>query len=321
MKEIETWQNGKWTPNSKASIPIWDAHVFFGWAVFDALRTYRHKVFLAEEHVDRFFKSAALADIPLADKYTRDEVEHLIYETLDHNKEFFPSDEEYRIMIFASPGYFKIYQDVAGYTDFRLTINVTTVSRYASHIAPYLERGFRGIIVSQPQIPTRFLDPKIKSCSRLHLGIADSEAARFGNGAIPILLNNCGGIAESTGGNIAFFKDFKVCMPRHNVLEGCTMKFIEKICKGLKYEIVKSNWDPYDLINSDGAMFTSTFYGIIPCSSVNYRGKEYDIINGRGGRFLVGIMRAFNELVNVNTQKQWEDWYARLGNSNTGERK
>jgi len=112
MKEIETWQNNNWVPNSQAGISLWDAHSFFGWAVFEALRTYRHKIFLLDEHIARLFKSAELAEIPLADKYTKEEIEHYIIETVHHNREFFPSDEEYRIMVFASPGYFRIYQDV-----------------------------------------------------------------------------------------------------------------------------------------------------------------------------------------------------------------
>jgi len=311
MKEVETWQNGKWTPNSQASIPIYDSHLFFGWAVFEALRTYNHKIFLLDEHIDRFFKSAELAEIPLADKFTKKEIEHLIINVLHHNKEFFPTGEEYRIMAFASPGYFKIYQDVDGYTDFRLTINVSNASRYSYYIAPFLEQGFRAIIVNQPQIPSRFLDPKIKSCSRLHLGIADMEAGRFGERSIPLLLDEHGHLSESTGGNIIFFKDYKVCMPKEeNILRGCTLKYIEILCDKLQYEIVKDDWDPYDLIHSDGAMFTSTFYGIIPCSSVNYRGKEHGILNGRGGRYLSGILREFNIAVSTDTWKQWEVWYA-----------
>jgi len=301
MKEIESWQNGKWIPNSEIGTKLWDAHYFFGWAVFDAFRSYNHILHLADEHLERFIRSANLAEISCTHtvKYLRS----LVGEVMAHNEKFFENDE-YRFMVFLSPGYFRIYDDM-GLPENILTINVTNCSRYAKHVFPFLKNGVKGLISSQKHIPSRFLDPKVKSCSRLHYGIADAEASRYGKGVYPILLDEHGYIAESSGSNIGFISGDKLCLPKdNNILRGCTMKFVEDI---IEMDIIKDNWEVYDLVNSDGAFFTSTFSGILPCYRIIYRDKMRWINNGR--REIEYIMKKFSDLVRVDTYEQWKKWY------------
>jgi len=301
---IDSWKNGKWIPNSEIGTSLWDAHYFFGWAVFEAIRTYNHKPFLLDEHLDRLYMSAKLASIKII--YTKKEIRKLIYDVIEHNKTFFKNDE-YRIMIFASPGFFKIYKDM-GSLDPILTINATTVSRYAPHIAPYLDSGYKGIIVSQRQIPSRYLDPRIKSCSRLHYGMADIEASKHGPGSIPILLDEHGNITESSGGNICFMKDESLCIPRdNNILRGCTLEIIKKLTDINHINIIERDWDPYDLINSDGALHTSTFSGLVPITSITYKGNEYKL-EEKGFYNIHTIIKYFDEIIGLDSFKQWRDY-------------
>lgn len=306
MKEIESWRNEEWIPNSKIGTNLWDAHYFFGWAVFDAFRTYNHKPHLLNEHIDRLYRSANLAEVPF--NMSKKRVKELVHEVIDHNKEFFPKNEEYRFMIFISPGYFKIYDDM-GNPGAIITINTTTTSRYAKHVAPYLDNGVTSLISSQRQIPARFLDPKIKSCSRLHYGIADAEAARYGNHTYPILLDENGFIAESSGSNVGFVKDGEICLPKSSeMLQGCTMEFIERECTTT--EIIKDNWEVYDIVHSDGIFFTSTFSGLTPSYEIIYRNKKYKL---KGGKELIDdLIINFSKSVGLDINKQWKDWYAKM---------
>ena len=308
MKEIESWQNWKWIPNSQIGIKAWDAHFFFGYAVFDAFRTYNHKPHMLDCHIDRFYRSAKLTsiNIPIVKK----DLIKKVYDVMEHNKEFFPADEEFRFMIFCSPGFFGIYKDM-GKIEPTLTIDVTTVSRYAKFIAPYLQTGCIGMIATQPQIPSRFLDSKIKSCSRLHYGIADAEAATHEGNVWPILLDEHGFMAESSGANFGFIKDGRVCLPKdENVLNGCTMKFIEeRVIENM--DIVKDNWSPYDIINSDAAFFTSTFLGLVPCYKIIYQNKEYRL---RQQLDIIDIMmEKYSQALGFDVNKQWLDWNEKQG--------
>jgi len=303
MKEIVSWQNNRWIPNSKIGCSLFDAHYFFGWAVFESLRTYNHKVFLIDDHIDRLYRSAQLAEIDF--DLSKKRLEAAIYNILNKNNKFF-KDDEYRIMVFASPGLFRIYEDM-GKIESDVTINVTTASRYAMQIHPFLEKGFTGLISSQRQIPSRFLDPKIKSCSRLHLGIADAEAAHYGEGVLPILLDEHGHIAESSGANIGFLKDGKLCLPQwENVLHGCTIDFLsEFVWKG---DVIYGDWSVYDLLNSEGIIFTSTFLGVVPCYEIILRNKHHKLKNIDMSN-MNALVDGFSEAVDVDIKKQWKSWY------------
>lgn len=306
MKEIESWRNGEWIPNSRIGTNLWDAHYFFGWAVFDAFRTYNHTPHVLKEHIDRLYRSAFLAEISF--DMPKQTMIDLVHEVIDHNKEFFPKGEEYRFMIFISPGYFRIYDDM-GDPGPIITINATTTSRYAKYIAPHLDSGVTSLISSQRQIPSRFFDPKIKSCSRLHYGIADAEAATYGKDVHPILLDEHGYVTESSGSNVGFVKDGRVCLPKGgNMLSGCTMEFIEQEC--INDEIIKDNWEVYDIINADGIFFSSTFSGITPSYEIIYRNKRQKL---QGGKPLIEKMiENFSRHVGVDVNKQWKDWYEKM---------
>lgn len=299
MEEIESWKDNQWIPNSKIGTNLWDAHYFFGWSVFDAFRTYKHKFHMLDCHIDRLYKSARLSGIEI--KQTKKELINLVNEVKKHNTNFFPDDEEYRFMIFASPGYFKIYDDM-GNPGASLTINVTTTSRYAKHIAPFLDTGVTSLISSQAQIPSRFLNPKIKSCSRLHYGLADLEASQYGKGVVPILLDEHGYVSESSGSNISFVKGNNWCIPISNKLEGCTEKSIIPITD---MNIVTGDWDVYDLIDCDGILFTSTFSGIIPSWNLIYRNKKYSLDRTDKINKLISI---FSEHVGIDVNTQWREW-------------
>jgi len=306
MKEIESWQNGKYIPNSEIGTKLWDGHYFFGWAVFDAFRTYGHSFHMLDCHLDRFYQSAKMTSINIP--LNKQELKEKIYEVAKHNKQFFPKDEEFRFMVFASPGYFKIYDDM-GKPEPILTINVTTCSRYAKHIYPYLKTGYTGLISTQMQIPSRFLDPKIKSCSRLHYGIAENEAKTYGEWVQPILLDEHGFITESSGSNFGFFKDGQICLPRdNNILRGCTMQFVEQTVFG-NLDVVKDNWEPYDVINADFAFFTSTFLGLVPCYEIIYRNRKYKL--NKNKKLIEEMIKKYGNVLGLDVNKQWKDWYER----------
>lgn len=310
MKEILSWQNDRWIRNSQIGTLLYDAHYFFGWAVFESLRTYNHKVFLIDDHIDRLYRSTQLAEIKF--DLSKKKLERAIYHVLDKNTRFFKNDE-YRIMVFVSPGLFRIYEDI-GDIEPKVTINVTTASRYAPHIYPFLKKGFTGLISSQRQIPNRFLDSRIKSCSRLHYGIAEAEAARYGKGVLPILLDEHDYLTETTGANIAFLKDGKLHLPYwKNVLHGCTMNFLcEFIWKG---EIVYGDWGVYDLLDCEGIVFASTFLGVVPCYEIILRNEHHKLENIDMSN-MNALIDGFSQAVDVDIKKQWREWYEKERDTN-----
>lgn len=305
MKEILSWKNGDYLSEKNLGVSAWDAHYFFGWAVFDAFRTYNHKLFHVDYHLDRLYKSASLTGIDI--KYSKSEILDKISNLIEINKELF-NDDEYRFMIFATPGKFKIYNDM-GDIGPNLTIQLTTTSRYAKHIYPHLKEGWTSLVTHQKQIPSRFFDVRIKSCSRLHYGIADMECKQYGGATNPILLDEHGNLCESSGSNIAFVKENTVHIPiGTDMLDGCTLKVLKESCYLKGIPIKEEIYKPYDLIDCNGILYTSTYSGITPSYKLIYNSNEY-ILNNTG--LYNEIMKGFNEIVGLNAREQWRKWYER----------
>jgi len=293
MDEIESWQNGKWVPNSQLGIPITDAHVMYGISVFDALRTYKHNIWRMDSHLDRLHAGMRMAGIKNDDTRL---LRQILFDCIHHNSEFFPHDEEYRFMIYVSPGDFPIYMDNP---ESRLTVFVTPCSQYAQYVAPYLEKGVVGSVVSQQQIPFRFIDPRVKQCSRWHYWMADREVDS--RGMEPIMLDEQGFVAESSGSNIGVVDKDGVLWEPYGVnhLGGIMMDSL-----GVAYPCELT---PYDLIHADSVIFTSTFKTVVPCYNVTWMGRTYELPNKYD--MPRKLLCDFGDRVGVDLVKQWEDWF------------
>ena len=114
-EERQTYVSGEWVPESKASIHIYDSQFMFGDGVFEMARTFSHKFFLLDEHIDRLFRSMRYLEIP--ETKSKKEVKNICMESLERNKSFFDKDingfpEECRLMINVSRGPLGTYREV-----------------------------------------------------------------------------------------------------------------------------------------------------------------------------------------------------------------
>ena len=60
-----TYMNGDFIPESEAKVHFRDRSFKYGDGVFDMTRTFGHKIFKIEEHVERLYKSLNYLDIKL----------------------------------------------------------------------------------------------------------------------------------------------------------------------------------------------------------------------------------------------------------------
>ena len=72
-------------------------------------------------------------------------------------------------------------------------------------------------------------------------------------------------------------------------------------------DVVKDNWEPYDVVNSDFAFFTSTFLGLVPCYEIIYRNKKYKLENNK--KLMEEMMNKYGIALGMDVNKQWENWY------------
>ena len=85
--------NGEIVPESQALVSINDVGFLYGDAVFDTTRTFGHKIFRLEEHLDRFFKS--LKYMRINPGLTKKEFADLTMQVLETNLLLLDDDDDY----------------------------------------------------------------------------------------------------------------------------------------------------------------------------------------------------------------------------------
>jgi branched-chain amino acid aminotransferase len=312
--ERVTYINGRWVPESKASVHIYDSQFMFGDAVFEMHRTFGHRHFLLDEHIDRLFASMRSLYIPI-DK-TREEIKGIFDELMQRNRDHFV-DDEYRFMVNVSRGPLPIYKDV-----FTLELgddwnkptwifNDWPLSKTARHLAHFYDLGANAVIVSQRQIPAQYLDPKVKNRSRVHYKLADIEASHHGKNAVALLLDDDGFIAEGTGSNFIMIKDGAIVVPElRNMLRGCSMMYVlNVIAPQLRIPVIEKNIMPYDVLEADEAMFTGTFVNLLPCNRLNGRPLKGCIERQQPmGPVTQAICKQWSENVGLDFIEQIKRW-------------
>ena len=79
MKDLG-YYNGKFGPLSEMQVPMNERSCYFGDGVYDATYSRNYVIYCLQEHIDRFYRSAALVGITVP--YTKQELADLLYEML-----------------------------------------------------------------------------------------------------------------------------------------------------------------------------------------------------------------------------------------------
>ena len=314
MKERQTYVSGKWVQESQASIHIYDSQFMFGDGVFEMARTFNHKFFLLDEHIERLFRSMRYLEIKITK--TKEEVRELCHQALERNKQYFPDGEECRLMINVSRGPLAIYKEVfelqkgSKWNEPTWIVNVWQLSKTSRALGHFYKTGVNAIIPPQRQIPSRLLENKVKNRSRLHYQVANLQTKHFGKDAMALLIDEDGFITESTGANFIMVKDGKLILPQlRNMLRGSSMMYvIENIAPKLGLEVIHKNFEPYDVMNCDEAMFTGTYVNLLPCNRLNGKYFNERVKEDPFGDVTKRIAKQWSENVGVDFIKQISDW-------------
>jgi branched-chain amino acid aminotransferase len=319
MKERQTYVTGEWLPESKASIHIYDSQFMFGDAVFEMARTFNHKFFLLEDHIDRLFKSMRYLEIPITK--SKKEVLDLCEEALNRNKDFFDKKfgeypEECRLMINVSRGPLGIYREVfelqkgENWNEPTWIINVWELSKTAKTLGHFFTTGANAVITEQRQVPSRLIENKVKNRSRLHYQMANLQVKNLGKDAMALLLDEDGFVTEGTGSNFMMVKDGKlICPELRNMLRGTSMMYIiEVVAPQLGIEVVHKNFEAYDVLEADEAMFTGTFVNLLPCNRLNGKYLNPRVESSPMGDITKRIFEQWSSNVGIDVMEQIKEW-------------
>jgi len=310
--ERMVYLNGKFVPERDAKISIYDSALMFGDMVFEMTRSFNGKQFMLREHLERLYRGLKQLRIPI--HQTIDEMEALVYRTMEMNQPAFAPTDEHRMVINVSRGPLGLYSIVFdGKLEPTVVIADFPVKWTVAPLAHLYDEGIHLVVPSQRAIPAQLLDPKIKNRSRIHYMIANLEVSLVDDpNAWALLLDPDGFVAEGTGSNFFIVSDGKLLTPEpRNVLRGTRRKYILELAGRLGMPTEERNLEFYDVIHADEAFFTSTAFCMLPCTKIN----GLDIGDGAVGAVYRRLLAAWSEEVGVDILAQTKAFAAEVGDS------
>lgn len=303
----QVYFNGEFIDEADAKISIYDSALMFGDMVFEMTRSFGKKQFKLKEHIDRLYASAKYLHMDLENQMTKEEMEKVVYETIEVNEPYFEKDDEHRIMIDVTRGLLGLYEDVVGtYKGMNIVIADFPLRWTVESMGTLFDTGINAVVPSQRAIPASLIDPKVKNRSRIHYLMANIQVSGYaGENNWALLLDTDNFVAEGTGDNFFIVKDNCLITPEpRNILRGISRAYVFELCGqlGLRYE--EKNIDLYDVVNADEAFMTGTPFCILPVTSL----EGAAIGDGKMGVITKKLLSAWSDNVGVDIIKQIQTW-------------
>ena len=304
QQERVAYVNGKIVPESQAMVSIRDRGFLQGDAVFDTTRTFGHRIFRLDEHLDRFFNS--LKYMRIDPGLSKQEFARVTMEVLEANLPLIGEDDDYWVSQRVSRGVM-----VDG--EYVPTVVIECAPLPFDVRAKYYRDGLPVIVPSVRRTPPEAQSPRAKVHNYVNLVQAELEAKAHNPDAWPILLDTNGNLAEGPGSNIFVVKDGELLTPKEQyVLSGISRRVTIELAQELGIAVHEADIDLYDAYTADEAFVTSTSFCICPVSSVN--GSEI----GDGsvpGPVTDRLTKAYSGMVGIDIEAQY---LARLDSSTSG---
>lgn len=307
MTEPLVYLNGRMVPASQAHLAIYDAGVVLGATVTEMTRTFRHRPFRLDDHLERLWRSLRYVRIEIG--LSQNELAAVSQELLAHNARLLEEGDELGLIHFVTPGEYRTYAGSAGGAPRQSpTVCVHTFPLPYELWAGKMEHGAHVVTPSIRHVPPQCYDPKIKYRSRMHYYLADKEAQLVDPAAVALLLDLDGNVTETSGANFLIVARGTIVAPTlRNTLPGVSRKTVMELAAKLGIPCVERDFQVYDVMNADEAWLTSTPYCMLPAVRINGAA----IGTGLPGAVFHRVLSAWSELVGVDVRRQVLDGAAR----------
>ncbi len=300
-QEQVVYLNGEIKPESQAGISIRDRGFLLGDAVFDTTRTFSHKPFKLQEHLDRLYDS--LAYLRIDPGLSPIEMSDLSMQVLEQNLPLVGDDGELWVTqrvtrgshVFGLPGGSEVP-----------TVLIECMPIPFESRAWMFRDGIEVVTPSVRRTPPESISPRVKSHNYLNLVLADLEVKTNNPDAFAVLLDINGNLCEGDGSNIFVVKDGSVRTPKGQyVLGGISRATALELARGLDIDIREADIDLFDALTADEIFITSTSLCVCPVSKLNgtliQGGTVPGVITNK-------LQRAYSDLVGMDVVDQYTRW-------------
>lgn len=294
------WFNGEYIPESQALVPYRDRSFIFGDGAFDLTRTFDHRIFRLDEHLERLYRS--LRALRLDPTMAIGEMAGITREVLKRNLHLLGEGEDYWVGQRVTRGVHRAEGD--NWPHYGPTVIVECLPIPLAARAQLYRDGIQVVTPSVRRAPPEVLTPRAKSHNYLNLVMADLEVQAQNPDAWAILLDMQGNLCEGLGSNIFLVRDGELLTPREKfVLPGVSRQTAIELAEKLGIPFREADLDLYDAYNADEGFITSTSLCICPIAGINGVAMQA----GAYGPVTKRLIEAYVDLVDCDFVRQYLD--------------
>ena len=300
MTHPVAWMNGTLIDASQAAVPVGDLGVVAGATVSELLRTFQHRPYRLDDHIDRLLDSLKRLAFPTA--VERETLRTAVETVATRNSQLTHPQHELGIVVFVTAGQNLTYLGAAGRD--RAVTGTVCVHSFPLPFELWAERYSTGqhlTTVDVTPLPLSSVDPCAKHRNRLHWLRADQAARnRFAESSALLTMPD-GAITETSSGNLFVLQENTLRTPRpHTVLCGISRSVLMEIARKLGLHVEETDLHPADLLSADEVLLTSTPYCVIPVTRFN----GDPVQAGTPGPMYRRLIAAWSELAGVDIVRQ-----------------
>jgi branched-chain amino acid aminotransferase len=257
------WFNGKLVPWANATVHVLAHGLQYGTGVFEGMKSYLTDdgpaVFRLDAHLDRFYQSAAVYELPIP--YTIDRLADATLELIRANR---LEDAYLRPIAFFDAGTLSVWTKDS-------PVSVAIAGFPTSKYLANADQGVRITISSVRKYPSNAIPATAKACGQyINSARAVQEAQRKGFDEA-ILLNQRGEVSEGSGENIFLVKNGRVITndSSADILMGVTRDTMLQMARdlGLPTDIRAMSVD--DVMAADEVFFSGTAVEVTPVREID----------------------------------------------------
>ncbi len=289
------WMNGSILPYSQTAVPVWDLGVVAGASITEMVRTFGHKPFRLEQHIERLTTSRHALDFPSA--YSASELISAVSDVVRHNSALIHPDSDLGLVLFSTAGSNATY---LGQSDDASTTVVHSFELPFALWRPSFMKGVRLRIPAIRQIPPECFSVTHKVRNRLHWWLADQEVARQEPGSKALLLDQHGFVTETSTSCFYMVLNGIIVTSDRSVLNSLSCKVIEELADSLSIPFEKRSIQVSDLTEADEAFVSSTVVCVLPVNQIDGRA----VGSGQRGLVFRKLLKAWSELAGIDIEGQ-----------------
>jgi branched-chain amino acid aminotransferase len=296
MKDWTAYWNGRFVPAGEVCISPSDRGFILGDAAYEVTRTYRHRPFHLDWHLDRLYES--LAYMLLDPVLTRNQMQAITEEVLGRNLPRVPVGGDVSIAQRVTRG--PHAGPFAGIPPGPPTVLITC---RPVHFRPFARLYTEGVElqIAPFRAPARGgVDPRMKTHSRLLLAMGAVAVAVPERTVLPLFADIDGYITESASANVFFVVGRElVTPPDAAVLGGITRRVVIDLARALGITVVVRPVAQTEVLTMDEAFLTATSFAVLPVKQIGDH-----MFAPVPGAVTTRLTQAFSEQVGVDIVEQ-----------------